>query len=371
MISSPNTVLANSLTDALDIIRPRIEINKPKEIIFSVGTQINGIPHIGTYIVQCASFILAKKARDKFKIPTSVEFGALDNAPFDIVKSQSGHVYQRTYYHASPPEELDNLIATYYTQYFGKLQELTETPYKWSTYTDAQSSPLFRRHFLKTLPLAEKIGWCVDPSAGILRIRIPCPQCSYAEKYAERTELLKLEADSATFQCMCLNHGLYEATVRADGQDEVYLDLNTLYRNLIKESSVTEDTEKLYVMVKGGDWAFSTQLVDWALGAMGYLSLQVPMRIYTPQIVTETGAKLSKSLIRQGDISMEQVPEWIIDMGKFRTQFPNEYIDYIIWLVEQFLSHPRHMYRSYSYQEIIRILNQKTERKESLYEPEK
>lgn len=359
MISSPNTVLANSLTDALDIIRPRIEINKPKKIVFSVGTQVNGIPHIGTYIAQCTSFILAKKVRDKFKVSTSVEFGALDNAPFDIISSSSNHVYQRTYHHALPQGELDNLIATYYTQYFGKLQELTETAYKWSTYTNIQASPLFRRHFLKTLPLADKIGWCVNPSVGKLRIRIPCPQCFYAEKYAERTELLQFESESATFQCVCLNHGFYEVTVNADGNDDVYLDLNTLYRNLVKESSATEDSQKLYVMVKGGDWAFSTQPVDWALGAMGYLSLQLPMRIFTPQIVTETGAKLSKSLIRQGDASMEQVPEWVIDMGKFKAQHPNDYIDHIIWLVEQFLSHPRHMYRSYSYQEIIRILNQK------------
>ncbi len=369
-INSPNTVLANSLTDALDIIRPRLEINKPKEVVFSVGTQINGIPHIGTYIVQCASFLLAKKVREKYKVATSVEFGALDNAPFDVIQSQGGYAYQRTYYHGMPPEELDKLISAYYTPYFGKLQELTEVTYKMATYTDTQGSPLFRKHFLKTLPHAEKIGWCVGPSTGKLRIRIPCPQCFYAEKYAERTELLRFDDQSATFKCMCLNHGLYEATAQADGQDDVYLDLNTLYRNLIKESSTTDDPDKLYVMVKGGDWAFSTQMVDWALGVLGYSSIQVPMRIFTPQIVTETGAKLSKSLIREGDASMDEVPEWIIDMGKFREQHPVAYIDHIIWLVEMFMSHPRHMYRSYSYQEVIRIFKQRIEQKENPNESE-
>ena len=39
-IQSPNTVLANSLVDALDIIRPRLEINKPNEVVFSVGSQL-------------------------------------------------------------------------------------------------------------------------------------------------------------------------------------------------------------------------------------------------------------------------------------------------------------------------------------------
>jgi len=369
-INSPNTVLANSLTDAIDIIRPRIEINKPKEIIFSVGTQINGIPHIGTYIVQCTSFILAKKVREKFGVPTSVEFGALDNAPFDTVKSHGGHTYQRTYYHALPEEDLDRLISTYYTPYFGKLQELTEVTYKWATYTDTQSSSLFRKYFLRTLHHAKQISWCVGPSTGTLRIRIPCPQCHYAEKHAERTELIKFDGKSATFKCVCLNHGFYEATINGDGEDDCYLDLNTLYRNLIKEASTTENPDKLYVMVKGGDWAFSTQLVDWALGVLGYSAIQVPMRIFTPQIVTETGAKLSKSLIRVGDESMEEVPEWVIDMGKFREQHPNSYIDYIVWLVEEFLSNPRHMYRSYSYQEIIRILKQRTDKREDIHEPE-
>jgi hypothetical protein len=259
-----------------------------------------------------------------------------------------------------PADELKSLINAHYTPYFGKLQERTEVPYIWKTYTDTQASTLFRRHFLKTLEHADKIGWCVGPSSGNLRIRIPCPQCFYAEKYAERTELIRFDGNSATFKCMCLNHGLYEAELQASGVDNYYLDLNTLYRNVVKESSVTEYSDKLYIMVKGGDWAFSTQPIDWALGVMGYLSIQAPMRIFMPQIVTETGAKLSKSLIREGSNTMDEVPEWIIDMGKFREQYPDSYVGHLIWLMEQFLSHPRHMYRSYSYREVIRILKQHT-----------
>jgi hypothetical protein len=81
------------------------------------------------------------------------------------------------------------------------------------------------------------------------------------------------------------------------------------------------------------------------------------MRIFTPQIVTSTGAKLSKSLIRDGDITMTEVPEWIINMGQFRAKRPDTYVDNLVALVEQFLSDPRHMYRAYSYQEIVRLLD--------------
>lgn len=359
-INSPNTVLANSLTDAVDLIRPRIEINKPKEVVFCVGTQINGVPHIGTYLVQCASFVLARKVREKFGIKTRVEFGALDNAPFDVVKSTGGYSYQRTYYHAVPKDQLQALIRDHYTPYFDSLNESTDVGYSWFTYTETQASILFRKHFLKTLKHSEQIRWCVGPSSGTMRIRVPCPKCHYAEKYADRTELVRFDETSATFRCMCLHHGQYESVITADGSDNEYLDLNTLYRNLVKESSVSEDSDKLYVMVKGGDWAFSTQPVDWALGVMGYSSVQVPMRIFTPQIVTETGAKLSKSLVRVGDTTLEEVPEWLLDMGKFRQQNPETYVSCMMWLMEQFMSDPRHMYRAYSYQEIIQILKQRT-----------
>lgn len=89
---------------------------------------------------------------------------------------------------------------------------------------------------------------------------------------------------------------------------------------------------------------------------MGYSPIQIPVRIFTPQIVTETGAKLSKSLIGEGDFTLEDIPEWILDMNVF-AKINSDYVADIVRLVEQFLSRPRHMYRSYTYQEIIRILN--------------
>lgn len=357
LIASPNNVLANSLTDVVDLVRPHLEINKPSEIVFNVGTQINGIPHIGTYLVQCASFLLAQKVRDKFGVATRVEFGALDNAPFKMVESRGGHKYQKMYCHGLTADELNELVSDHYIPYFGQLQELTEVPYKLITYSESQAQPAFRRHFLMTLKHAEHLGWCVNPSLGRLRYRFPCPKCFYSEKFAERTELLEFDDEHAVFRCMCLNHGNYEVAVSTDGSDGTYIDLNTVYRNLVKESVTTED-DRLHVMVKGGDWSLGTQPIDWGLAVMGYSAIQLPMRIFTPQIVTEKGAKLSKSLIRDGDDTMVEVPEWIIDMGKFREQHPDTYADYILWLVERFLSHPRHMFRAYSYQEIVNILRQ-------------
>lgn len=246
-----------------------------------------------------------------------------------------------------------------YLPYFHQLQEATNVPFKYQTYSEIQATPEFRQRFILSLEHEEKLRWCISPSSGRMHIRLPCPKCYYAEKQADRTTLIERDASSATFRCMCLHHGEYDITITGS-ETSGYLDLNTIYRNVIKEVQAIEDPLSLYVMVKGGDWALSTQPIDWALGILGYSAAQVPVRMFTPQIVTETGAKLSKSLIRNGDTSMHEVPEWILDMGKFREYYPDNYVSYLVWLTEQFLSHPRHMYRSYSYQEIIRILKNNT-----------
>lgn len=193
IISSPSTVLSNCLNgNTLNILRPRIEINQPEEIVFSVGTQMNGVPHIGTYIVQCASFIIAKQVQDMFRIKTRVEFGILDNCD------------------ALGKKELRKFVDLHYTSYFDNLQELTGISYVPLLYSDIQESPIFRKHFLKTLRFVEKVKWCVSPSNGNLCLCIPCPKC---QKYAENVELLHFDGELAVFQCVCLNHSLYEVKI--------------------------------------------------------------------------------------------------------------------------------------------------------------
>lgn len=95
-----------------------------------------------------------------------------------------------------------------------------------------------------------------------------------------------------------MDHGPYEAHIDPE-DNQLYLDLATLYRNLVKERSFGRDTKTLHVMMRGGDWAFGGQLVDGALGALGTPPAHMPIRVFTPQVLTPTGAKLSKSLLRE------------------------------------------------------------------------
>jgi hypothetical protein len=68
-------------------------------------------------------------------------------------------------------------------------------------------------------------------------------------------------------------------------------------------------------MMKGGDWAFGCQLVDGALGALATPAAQMPVRIFTPQVPAPTGAKLSKSLLRDRGrgVLPADVEPWMLD----------------------------------------------------------
>ncbi|MGB8995348.1 MAG: hypothetical protein WCC65_08570, partial [Pseudonocardiaceae bacterium] len=156
LLTSPNSVLANALLRSIDVLRPRIHAARPERIEFVVGTQINGAPHLGTNLVQTAAFLLAKTARREFSIDTRVRFGALDNAPHEVVLDPETHTaYQQTYYHALGADGIGALIERYYRAFFDSLSEATGTDYVVETYTDQQAGPGFRAEFLRSLERLE------------------------------------------------------------------------------------------------------------------------------------------------------------------------------------------------------------------------
>ncbi|MGH3592350.1 MAG: hypothetical protein ACRDRF_15130, partial [Pseudonocardiaceae bacterium] len=196
LLISPNSVLANALLRSIDVLRPRVHAARPSRIEFVVGTQINGAPHLGTNLVQTAAFLLAKIARREFSIDTCVRFGALDNAPHEVVLDPETHTaYQQTYAHALGKDGICELIEDYYQAFFDSVSQATDTNYVVETYTDQQATPGFRAEFLRSLERLEDIRWWLAPSHGVVHIRLPCPECGWAEKRADRTKLAHLDED--------------------------------------------------------------------------------------------------------------------------------------------------------------------------------
>ncbi|WP_157857996.1 hypothetical protein [Streptomyces durhamensis] len=311
---SPNTVLANALSAVTDILTPRLLISRPASIVFSVGTQINGVPHLGTSLVQSLTFAAAARVRDRFGLPVEVAFGALDNAPHEVITdSTSGHRYQRAYAQALGEDVLAAQVDTLYKPLFAALSNRLSIPYSIEMYSRLQQTEHFRQTWLRAHRRIDAARWWLDPAHGVPHVRVSCPEagCGWAEKYAERTRIL-LGTDHAQISAVCLQHGPCDSVIGTAGTG--YLDLATLYRNLVKELSAIADRDRLSVMVKGGDWVFGSQLVDQALTAIGLTGAQLPARLFCPQVVTDSGAKLSKTLIREGRAALpEGAAPWMLD----------------------------------------------------------
>ncbi len=106
-------------------------------------------------------------------------------------------------------------------------------------------------------------------------------------------------------------------------------------------------------MVKGGDWSFGAQLVDGALLALGTPAGDMPARIFTPMVLSGSGAKLSKSLLRATPDSPAHtgIEEWMLATTSWAGTMDN-YTDALIWLVNGLLSDPKHFYRSFTTSEL-------------------
>ncbi|GHJ36900.1 hypothetical protein [Streptomyces sp. TS71-3] len=354
---SPNTVLANALLRTEDVLAPRILATPPERLVLVVGTQINGAPHIGTSLVHSLAFAMAARLRDRFGLPAEVLFSALDNAPYELaIDTASGHRYQRAYVHALGQQALADLVAALYEPLFSALSECLGIAYRIETYSRQQAGEHFRRTWLRLLPRLDAARWWLAPSTGTPHVRVPCPYsgCGWAEKHAERTRVRLADRETAQVSATCLHHGPYQATITA--ADGAYLDLATLYRNLVKELALTSPHDTLHVMVKGGDWVFGSLLIDDALQAVGLTRAQLPARLFCPQVVTDTGAKLSKSLIREGRVHLpEGTAKWMLDTREWPGTIA-EYADQLVAVAQTLLSDPRHFFRSYSAAEIGRMM---------------
>lgn len=356
LIFSPNTVFANTLVDCLDIFNYRLSNPKIDRVEISLGTQINGAPHIGTYLVIGFAFVLGMKIRARFNKDVLIKFVALENSPVDLIQTRDG-VYQKCYGHSHPGSILIRELNRNYLTVFKTFKQITGTDFEFTTYGEQQETPEFRKSFLKVVSYGEDLASIISPSRKKFGIRIPCPKCGFAQKSAQSTDIINNSFDSVTIRSLCFEHGEYIVEVMKSGSDGVYLDTNTVLRNVIKEHTYVDKQNVCGVILKGRDWMPACQLVDMALGRMGITNVFTPVRFFTPQIVTETGAKLSKSAIQQHSekFTRENLPEWIMDARILKMRFPDLY-ERIISIITLLMSDPRHTFRDYSYHEFIRLM---------------
>jgi len=223
------------------------------------------------------------------------------------------------------------------------LAEATGTVYVVETYTDQQATPGFRAEFLRTLERIEDIRWWMAPSHGVVHIRLPCPECGWAEKRGDRTKTRRSGRGRRHVHSGVPGPGDYE--VHIDPEDGApYLDLATLYRNLVKERALGRDTSTLHVMMKGGDWTFGCQLVDGALGALGTRRRRCPPDLHSAGAGPDRGEAVQVAAARTGRGALPaDVEPWMLDTTTWPGDVDN-YVDSLVWLVGELLTDPKHFF---------------------------
>ena len=76
-------------------------------------------------------------------------------------------------------------------------------------------------------------------------------------------------------------------------------------------------------------------------------------------VLTDTGAKLSKSLIREGKVPPPPgARPWMLDVTAWEGD-TDSYVDVLVWLVGQMIADPKHFYRSYTTQELDQLMTRR------------
>jgi hypothetical protein len=286
-----------------------------------VGIRVNAAPHIGTYFVLASSFALASRASSRLGLPARTRIHFLDNDP-----APTAEVHQGTHFHSisqtRTAEEGAAFVDDHYLPYLSDLSELTGCSFDAQTYSQTQSQPEFRRGVLETLRSWDLIkdhvlgpSWPGIPS-GVRGLGFPCPECGLFNG-GTRPSVRLASSSLAILTTDCCHHGEYSTPLTSR---EAFLNLETAYRNVVKERLATGSENCLSVMIKGLDWEPFLPKVDHVHHLLG-TDDRIPLRFLLPVIATEDGGKLSKSAILSSPHAFLTIPPYLLDMKFLRAEF--------------------------------------------------
>ena len=332
---SPNSILgSNPVVEAT--LSPHVAFYRPKKLNFVVGTQLSGPPHFGTVLTHAITFVLAKFTKEAFGIETSVEIGFLDNTTALTIDA-GGTTYQKNLAQTLSHDKLEQLVSDLYDSLHLYLSARTRVEYKRTVFSGLLSSTEIRRKLSDSLSKWSELINVFKATT----LRVPCPVCGFFEKESSTTHHL----GGGFVRSICFEHGEYVSDLN-DPLETPYFDIGVLHRNLIKE--VLLDCSES-IVIKGTDWLPGCQTVDFGHRVLGTTP---PTRVFTPLVVMESGAKLSKSFLRANGHISHAIPRWLRESDEITT----EMFDFLFEFVECIMDDARHFYRSYTTSEMDLML---------------
>lgn len=325
-------------------LKTAIEQKDATSIKFVVGVRVNGVPHIGTYLTLASTYIFASEAKKYFDLPTSVYIHFLNNDPA-VFQNTAEHA--PTHFHCvfqtRTPSEDAEFLHTNYFSYLDELSSLTGLNYGSEIYSTAQAASEFRSAVLRSLQQWNDFKYYVSgppfvsAATGVRGIGSCCPQCGLFDGWLRPT-IEFLSNDEAVIKSECCNHGEYLSVLT--NFNDTFLNLETTYRNVIKEVIAANNEECLSVMIKGFDWKEGLQNLNTVLDILKIPKEEIPPRFLVPVIKTAGGIKLSKSGIQKSPAEFEKIHPAMLDINVLKTEV-HEYPSKLLNIAEEINSDPK------------------------------
>jgi hypothetical protein len=325
-------------------LKTAIESKNPNSLKFVVGVRVNGVPHIGTYLTLASTYIFASETKKYFDLPTSVYIHFLDNDPAVFQKiSEHAPTHFHCVFQTRTPNEDSEFLRTNYFSYLDELSSLSDLNYGWEIYSIAQAASEFRTTVLETLKQWNDFKYYVSgppfvsAATGVRGVGSPCPQCGLFDGM-ERPTIEFLSNDEAVIKSECCNHGEYSSVLT--GFNNTFLNLETTFRNVVKEIIAANDKTCLNIMIKGFDWKEGLQNLNTVLGILKIPKNDMPPRFLVPVVKTPSGMKLSKSGIQKSPLEFEKIHPAMLDMNELKAEI-HEYPSKLLNIAEEINSDPK------------------------------
>jgi hypothetical protein len=327
-----------------------------ERIVVGSAAQPNSAPHLGTLTTTFCAFAIGQLLSGRHGVPATVLFDTLDNAPAPDADGNGGNSFHLSLDSVPAPDERGTL-ADYYFRSFERMldwaQHASGVAWERRSYHAFQASAAIRRRVLAMAGDVERFGRIANPSSGRLHLRIRCPECGLLDKPTASTAI-RSNGALLTISSTCPHHGDYESPL--DLSRPAFLDLNTPLRDITKCGEFIDwrHNGTLVVMVDGGDWggSWTWEVVMRALAWLGEDLRAAPHRLFSPVILDESGAKLSKTLYVGSD-AYGHLPAWIMDPvatqgDEFAVAMSRLWTTVCEWVLE-----PARFFRNYSLAAII------------------
>lgn len=338
--------ILNDTTQIIDLKMEGVE-----KINVLLCAQPNSYPHFGTLINFIFGFSYAVNLREKYGVDVEVTLDLLEHAKGEkVIHNESIYFKPLTHTYSKDSKLSDyEFYRVFFEDLLLELSELSGVSYRIRTFNEFQKERYARRALIDMYNNHDNIARIITPKENKLRTRLACPKCGLYSTNTQDTKIV-VHKDKLEFSTECPKHGHCEVVF--DENNEVEVNPNVPMRNLMRGISIMENdaiNKSLSIIFEGADWGgvWPLRVYYEGLKEMGYE--KIPTLIYTPQILDNSGSKLSKRKYVGGDSAYRGMfDEYIVNISLIKDELGDDAIKKLWEHFSVWVSDPKYFFRDYT-----------------------